>query len=264
MWIFISSHLHRILERKVADMTEHLTLLPSTTYQPPMSAPVRSHGMALNTIMEEGLQKSNPGLRLTNMPERPTFVTQSSQQKIANWLSPMSDHFPTPRGFHFMSAPILPESPSTSSIDEGNSPSASFSQNSWNRMSASTVVTEFDDIYDVSDDEGSRKSMRRTSSFKRHNSSRSMRRTLTPLTIPEEHDVNPTESWSGRPDMKKKLTSPVPITPSHKVEMSPAVMSFMQAQQIHEIPTISAPPSLDGSLTSEQLATMSAPPTPII
>ncbi|KXJ88249.1 hypothetical protein Micbo1qcDRAFT_166906 [Microdochium bolleyi] len=256
-------------------MAEHLILLPSTTYQPPAPAPVRRHGMALNTIMEEGSAqraRQHHGLKLANLPvERPSFVTQSSQEKITQWLSPQSDHFPTPRGFHFMSAPILPESPSAASMeyDEesvgNNSPSASFSSSiPWNRMSLSTVITEFDDIYDVSDEEDRRKSVRRTGSLKRYNSSRSsIKRNLTPLTIPEERESNVVEAWSGAPDFKK-LTSPVPVTPSHKVEMSPAVMSYMQAQQIQDVPTISAPPSLDGSLSSEQMATMSAPPTPII
>jgi SAM-dependent methyltransferase len=58
--------------------------------------------------------------------------------------------------------------------------------------------------------------------------------------------------------------SPLPPTPPAKVDMSPAVISFLQAQQYLEVPTISAPPSLDGSLSSEQLAAMSAPPTPVI
>lgn len=161
-----------------------------------------------------------------------------------------------------MSAPILPESPSAASADESDAQSAAFSSNPWNRMSSSTVVTEFDDIYDVSDEEDTRRSSRRASGLKRFNSGRSMKRTLTPLTIPEERDSALIENWSAH-DFKK-LTSPVPVTPSNKVEMSPAVMSYMQARQIEDLPTISAPPSLDGSLSSEQLATMSAPPTPII
>ncbi|KAH7031615.1 uncharacterized protein B0I36DRAFT_324314 [Microdochium trichocladiopsis] len=245
-------------------MADQTILLPATTYQPPASAPVRRHGMALNTIMEEDSQRPNAGLKLTSLPARPSFATQSSQEKIAQWLSPQSDHFPTPRGFHFMSAPILPESPSTASADEeSNSPSVSFSSNPWNRMSSSTVVTEFDDIYDVSDDEDARRSSRRSGSLKRFNSSRSVKRTLTPLTIPEERESAIIEGWAEAHDFKK-LTSPVPVTPSNKVEMSPAVKSFMQAQQIYDVPTISAPPSLDGSLSSEQMATMSAPPTPVI
>ncbi|KAI1322012.1 methyltransferase domain-containing protein [Xylariaceae sp. FL0255] len=189
-----------------------------------------------------------------------------SSEKIVQWLSPRSDHFPTPRGFHFMSAPILPDSPSTASFDESNSPSTS--SNPWNRTSVSTDVTEFDDIYDVSDDEDRRQKVARNSSLKRRSSVRtkhssgSSHRALPPLVIPTQQESN-RESWSGRP-VFNKLKSPVPLTPSAKVEMSPAVISFLQAQQAQDIPTISAPPSLDGSLNSDQLAVMSAPATPVI
>ncbi|KAK8020457.1 hypothetical protein PG990_005595 [Apiospora arundinis] len=171
---------------------------------------------------------------------------QSSSEKIVQWLSPRSDHFPTPRGFHFLSAPILPSSPSTNSVDESNSPSSS--TNPWNRASTLTDVTEFDDIYDVSDDEG----IQRMPS----------RRVLPKLTIPASQEQN-AEPYSGRPEFKK-LSTPVPPTPPAKVEMSPAVISFLQAHQSHDVPAGSAPPSLDGSLSSEQMAAMSAPPTPIV
>ncbi|KAI0426811.1 methyltransferase domain-containing protein [Xylaria sp. FL1042] len=194
-----------------------------------------------------------------------------SNDKIVQWLSPRSDHFPTPRGFHFMSAPILPDSPSTASFDESASPSTS--SNPWNRTSVSTDVTEFDDIYDISDDEESRQKITRASSQKRaapakhsrtasSSSSSSSHRGLPPLVIPAQQDSN-MESWSGRPDMKR-LTTPIPPTPPSRVEMSPAVISYMQSQQAQEVPRISAPPSLDGSFTSDQMAAMSAPVTPVM
>jgi SAM-dependent methyltransferase len=43
--------------------------------------------------------------------------------------------------------------------------------------------------------------------------------------------------------------------------MSPAIFKYLQEQ---EIPSCSSPPSLDGSLTSEQMAQMSAPATPML
>ncbi|KAK7988743.1 hypothetical protein PG989_009058 [Apiospora arundinis] len=196
---------------------------------------------------------------------------QSSSEKIVQWLSPRSDHFPTPRGFHFLSAPILPSSPSTNSVDESNSPSSS--TNPWNRASTLTDVTEFDDIYDVSDDEGIQRMPSRRSSMKRQSSIRNTptrraaptsasHRVLPKLTIPASQEQN-AEPYSGRPEFKK-LSTPVPPTPPAKVEMSPAVISFLQAHQSHDVPAGSAPPSLDGSLSSEQMAAMSAPPTPIV
>ncbi|KAI1863846.1 hypothetical protein JX265_005437 [Neoarthrinium moseri] len=245
-----------------------LILLPSTTYQPPSPSQARRPGRALNTIMEEDPEVPK---NLT-VPGSHRMQAQSSNEKIVSWLSPRSDHFPTPRGFHFLSAPILPSSPSTVSADESNSPSTS--SNPWNRSSTCTDVTEFDDIYDVSDDEDRRMPSRK-SSLKRQQSSRTMpqrrslvqaatasHRALPKLMIPASREQN-ADSWSGRPDLKK-LVSPVPPTPPAKVEMSPAVISFLQKQQNVEIPNVSAPPSLDGSMSSEQMAAMSAPPTPIM
>ncbi|KAJ8111382.1 hypothetical protein ONZ43_g5634 [Nemania bipapillata] len=46
--------------------------------------------------------------------------------------------------------------------------------------------------------------------------------------------------------------------------MSPAALSFLQSQQAQAVPAISAPPSLDGSFTSDQMAAMSAPVTPVM
>ncbi|EQB54974.1 hypothetical protein CGLO_05141 [Colletotrichum gloeosporioides Cg-14] len=196
----------------------------------------------------------------------------ASKLNIEAWLSPLSDHFPTPRGFHFLSAPILPSSPSTTSNDEGSSPSTN--SNLWNnRASVMTDATDFDDLYDVSDEDVQptlRRTPSRKSSIRRRNSIRNevpkqsgggVRRPLPPLVIPAGRNAS-TEDWSA--GLKKALASPVPPTPPTRVEMSPAVVSFMQAQQSQEVPTISAPPSLDGSLSSEQLAHMSAPPTPVI
>jgi len=245
-----------------------LTFLPSNTYEPPSPSLARRPGRSLNTIMEEEPEESQRR-RTAKLQRR--IQARPSNGKIVQWLSPRSDHFPTPRGFHFMAAPILPDSPSTASFDETNSPSNS--SNPWNRASVSTDVTEFDDIYDVSDDENSRKKST-TPSQTRQDSSRathrkhpstdssSSHRSLPRLAIPALRETN-MESWSGRPDLRK-LASPVPPTPPAKVEMSPAVMSYLQSQQALEVPTISAPPSLDGSLTSDQMAALSAPATPIM
>ncbi|KAI1373628.1 hypothetical protein F4677DRAFT_448196 [Hypoxylon crocopeplum] len=246
-----------------------LVLLPSSTYRPPSPSLARKPGRSLNTIMEEDPAESQRSTAIRNRK----IQADSSNEKIVQWLSPRSDHFPTPRGVHFLSAPILPESPSTVSADESNSPSIT-SSDPWNRASISTDVTEFDDIYGISDDEDSRRTTSRKSSLKRRNSSRNtmLRRSgsqslgshpaLPPLVIPT-HQEQDEDTWSGRPEFRK-LMSPIPPTPPAKVEMSPAVRSFLQAQQAQEVPTISAPPSLDGSLSSDQMAALSAPVTPVI
>jgi SAM-dependent methyltransferase len=185
---------------------------------------------------------------------------RQAQLKIQAWLTPMSDHFPTPRGGNFLSAPILPSSPSTVSAD-GSSPTTSSRQ--WNRASVGTENTEFEDIYDVSEDEDDFPCGVKRSPSMNKNQQR-MSRTAKPLgrlIIPPNQMDD--EARSAVEEFKK-ITSPVPLTPSAQLTMSPAQMYFMDKQQAQDVPTMSAPPSLDGSLSSEQLAAMSAPPTPVI
>ncbi|KAK4459086.1 Ubiquinone/menaquinone biosynthesis C-methyltransferase UbiE [Cladorrhinum samala] len=214
--------------------------------------------------------------------ERRRRANRQSTEKIEQWLSPLSDHFPTPRGMHFLAAPILPETPScvpsdyeadNDHLDNDDASSNASSSNpsfQWNpnRESIMTDVTEFDDLYDVSDDETQRKqrlqangisrqrgSSKSTRSLKRSSRvSAGSRRSLTPLVIPEEQD-----NAAG-----KKMLSPIPPTPPSAVAMSPAVLRLMELRQAQEIPRISAPPSLDGSINSEEMAALSAPPTPVI
>ncbi|RGP79112.1 hypothetical protein FLONG3_2794 [Fusarium longipes] len=219
-------------------------------YYPLDSSLARKHRGRLNPIIEEDSDDGmaqNGGRRLRR--------TGNAQLKIEAWLTPMSDHFPTPRGIHYLSAPVLPSSPSA---DSATDTSPTTSSNPWNRQSVATEATEFEDLYDVTDDEDDM--LRRKASAKSRQAST---RQPTPLVIPATRD-NSVESWSAVDNMKKSLTSPVPLTPSVKLTMSPAQMEFMHEQHAAPTPTMSAPPSLDGSLTSEQLAAMSAPPTPII
>jgi SAM-dependent methyltransferase len=219
-------------------------------YYPLDSSLARKHRGRLNPIIEEDSDDGmaqNGGRRLRR--------TGNTQLKIEAWLTPMSDHFPTPRGIHYLSAPVLPSSPSA---DSATDTSPTTSSNPWNRQSVATEATEFEDLYDVTDDEEDM--LRRKASAK---SRQAPTRQPTPLVIPATRD-NSVETWSAVDNMKKSLTSPVPLTPSVKLTMSPAQMEFMHEQHAAQTPTMSAPPSLDGSLTSEQLAAMSAPPTPII
>ncbi|KAI1826473.1 methyltransferase domain-containing protein [Xylaria intraflava] len=244
-------------------------ILPSITYQPPSPSLARRPGGQLNTIMEE--EPEDLQYRQAGRDQRNTQARLSSE-KMLPWVSPRSVHFPTPRGFHFMSAPILPDSPSTASFDEDSSPATS--SEPWNRASISTDVTEFDDVYDISDDEESQQKMAETSPQMHQGNSDAAAtmqaktelsgspRELPLLIIPDQRDLD-IESRPGRLELKK-LISPIPLTPPAKVEMSPAAISLTQLRQSQEVPTISAPPSLDGSLTSDQMAAMSAPTTPVM
>lgn len=228
--------------------------LRATTYNPQESSQVRRR-RGLNPIIEE---ENEDGTAL-NKPY--SIRDRRADLKIEAWLSPMSDHFPTPRGIHYMAAPVLPSSPSTESAYT----SPATSSNPWNRASITTDATEFEDIYDVTDDDDIDelvKMPKRKSSVRSRPTSRQQ---PTPLVIPASREGSAAEetTWSAVDELKK-IVSPVPLTPSVKLTMSPAQVDFMDQQQAIEVPTISAPPSLDGSLSSEQLALMSAPPTPAI
>ncbi|KAL7946601.1 band 7 family domain-containing protein [Trichoderma barbatum] len=229
-------------------MAEPTTFVPNN--RPPRESSLdRRSRRCLNPIIEEETEDGH------NQAGAKGKRVDTSHLNITAWLSPMSDHFPTPRGVHYLAAPILPSSPSTTSADE-NSPTS---------VTDSTEFDELYDLYDVSDDEAQR-GLRRSSSVRRSRTAsmvfEPVIRQTTPLVIPTARDESD-ETWAAV-DEFKKITSPLPMTPSANLPMSPAQKDFFGKQQALDIPTISAPPSLDGSLSSEQLATMSSPPTPVI
>ncbi|KAL3427602.1 methyltransferase domain-containing protein [Phlyctema vagabunda] len=238
-----------------------LDFLPASTYKPPSPMQAQRRRRSLNTIMEDDEESVR-----NSMTEVKRGRDRSPQK--AHWLSPLSDHFPTPRGNHFMSAPIPPSPTISDSICESPTPSSA----PWTRDSFTTDATEFDDLYDVSDEEIERKRnartrqdpVRRLSNKSRRSStgSANSRASLPALVIPGAQVRAPGngDRWPGV-EAYKMLTSPVPPTPPAKVPMSPAIFSYLQSQ---EVPSSSAPPSLDGSLSSEQMAQLSAPPTPDI
>ncbi|PWY89076.1 p450-domain-containing protein [Aspergillus heteromorphus CBS 117.55] len=53
-------------------------------------------------------------------------------------------------------------------------------------------------------------------------------------------------------------SSPIPPTPPSKIPVSPAALSLLG----HPVPAVHAPPSLDGSVSSDQVSGISAPATP--
>ncbi|KAI3400290.1 hypothetical protein diail_3671 [Diaporthe ilicicola] len=265
-----------------------LVILPQNADHEP-TPQGRSRHRALNTIIEEENEDHVSPIRSPFLRRKIAREQTSDQERLQAWLVPLDAipsedlptprAFPTPRGFHFMTAPILPSSPSSASAsgDEGSSQGFSSRTNSWTRKSVMTDVTEFDDLYGVSDDESEPEiqSMRAPKNGKSKapavplkTQSNEARRALPQLVIPGGQQPN-NFKWSPKhQELGKTHASPIPPTPPSAVAMSPAMLSYMQAQHAQPIPTISAPPSLDGSLdgslTSEQLANMSAPPTPVM
>ena len=309
-----------------------LFILPSTRYDPALSSQDRRRAQrGLNTIIEEELdpresrgpqdhhipiqiQQQTQITRQTKPQTTPNetadgFRNRRNDMRIQAWLSPMSDQFPTPKGFptprgtHFLEVPIFPSSPSSSGADQEDSQDdetgseSSFSNSNSNpwyqRDSIMTDSTEFDEMYDTSDDEANRRRHHRrsrnggggvggalptipsrTSSLQRQSAIRikaivppSPRQPTTPRApLPKLSIPTAAASTAGGPRQDeidiKKITSPIAPTPTLSATIPPNAVMFMQSQQNADIP--SAPPSLDGSLTSEQMAQMSAPPTPVM
>lgn len=222
-------------------------------YPTPDSSLARGRRRQLNPIMEED-SDDGFGRNVDRGKLSTRRIGAPSTLQIEAILSPRSDHFPTPRGIHYIAAPVVPGSPSTETASVSSLTSSS---NRWNRSSTASANTEFEeDLYDVSDQEDDLRIDRRPSH------EQPGKKQPTRLIIPIDTNTSGNGPWSAH-DLKK-LASPVPLTPAAQLTMSPAQMTFMDQQQALEIPTISAPPSLDGSLSSEQLAAMSAPPTPVI
>ncbi|MCJ1410344.1 hypothetical protein MMC19_004429 [Ptychographa xylographoides] len=122
---------------------------------------------------------------------------------------------------------------------------------------------DFDPLYDVSDSESEQEqgrtytkgNLRPITTYSNPSQRESWkalrgRNRLPSLVIPSPKD------WPSIQNFGKH--SAVPPTPPAKIPISPAVLSLLTPHAPRE----SAPPSLDGSLTSDQLANSTAPPTP--
>ncbi|CAK7263887.1 hypothetical protein SEPCBS57363_000791 [Sporothrix epigloea] len=205
------------------------------------------------------------------------------EQKAEMWLTPMSDHFPTPRGLYFLPGSLLPSSSSSTSTghdDDINEQSSHDNNPIWKRpASIMSDVTEFDGIYDCSDDEFTTQTrkLKESGTGRYYDASRRTSLAISRLgdsSLEHVHELGPHINVARRPTTllagpdHKLSTSAVTSTPSAQVPMSPAVISFMQTHHALDVPAESTPPSLDGSLTSEQLshisAQISAPPTPVV
>lgn len=118
---------------------------------------------------------------------------------------------------------------------------------------------DFDDLYDATDDEtefsdsvqsmpSSRPTSFATDSTRFSQASNASRNKYPSLVIP-------TTSW---PLQDGSMKSPIPPTPPAKIPVSPAMLSLLPQQ----ILAVNATPSLDGSLSSDQISNLSTPQTP--
>ncbi|KAJ4372143.1 hypothetical protein N0V83_003916 [Neocucurbitaria cava] len=156
-------------------------------------------------------------------------------------VSPSSvDDFPTPKARLFdMTPQMSPRYPLHS---------ATYPQP--NR--ASRADSDFDSLYDMTDDEAE-VPLHASASVKKV-SSLPKRRRYPSIVIP---------SPSAWPTIEKfkSAASAMPVTPSHLLTPSRRVLDMIDSHNL-QVPAHSAAPSLDGSLTSEEMDKLSCPATP--
>ncbi|GAB1193754.1 hypothetical protein APSETT444_002982 [Aspergillus pseudonomiae] len=212
-------------------MTE---LLRSATARCP--PPRQARGTRLNTIIEdsrEGEYSETPRyreVRPNKNASQPQLKLKTSGLALASRLNRL----------------LSPLSAGTTS---------SCSDTEWQNQ-----MQTFDDLYDATDEESemsdectSISSTRPTSLLTpttRNSISPTSRNRYPSLTIPSS-TIWP--SLQGAPK-----SSPIPLTPPPKILVSPAALSFLG----HSVPAVHAPPSLDGSVSSDQVSNISAPATP--
>ncbi|KAI9819599.1 MAG: hypothetical protein M1827_007049 [Pycnora praestabilis] len=215
-------------------------LLPATTYTPPPhgQVPNRRCGSS-NEIGHQGEVNFPSALQPS---ERKQIVKPSLRIQ-----SPMSDDFPTPRAVDRREA--------ASPLSANSSASSEWSVRSHG--------LDFDELYDISEDEAeperkpsvriSHSSIISNSTQRSSTSSVGTKSRYPSLVIPSPG------LWPNICNAQKfQKNSPIPPTPPPKIPLSPAVLSLLAKN----VPASSALPSLDGSLTSDQMTRMSAPSTP--
>ncbi|KAI7093172.1 hypothetical protein KC352_g39967, partial [Hortaea werneckii] len=201
--------------------------LPTTTFD----ASTAAHSNLRDTVIEDcpqiSVRRAAPPQRL---PERPKII------------SPMSDDFPTPRA-NLNYAPIeyTPESPASSDTQSDH-------ESIWSKASPKS---DFDELYDVTDSESEELPLKLSASVKRRVDGGKSR--FPSIVIP---------SPSQWPTIEK-LKSTTALSPAPGVALSPRALNKLQNRSLN-VPSGSAAPSLDGSMTSEEMAASSCPSTPDI
>lgn len=114
-------------------------------------------------------------------------------------------------------------------------------------------TAQFDDLYDVTDDEAEEVPLKCSASVKKQ--ARTTRHRYPSLIIPSP------SAWPTIQKLQKSaITSLSPTGPMH-LSPTPNMMSMLAARTLR-VPASSATPSLDGSMTSEEMEHLSCPSTP--
>ena len=193
-------------------------LLPATTYEAPLRL-VRKH--VLNTIIEDEF-------------------SGNEEEPYSDGEAEVEDRG---RNQHLSPAPSRESTSPVPSLTSSISSSYRTNRNSG----------EFDELYDISDDDSDIAPSVQTSI-----SIHSLSSNEAPLSKARQNQyptlVVPSPSYW--PTIQKEHTISPPRPP--KIPISPAVLSMLN----HDLPALSNPPSLNGSLDSDPLAGTSAPVTP--
>ncbi|KAF2088326.1 hypothetical protein K490DRAFT_40002 [Saccharata proteae CBS 121410] len=223
--------------------------LPATIYTPvyssrsPISSPL-DRRVTLNTIIEDEPQLSSP-----------VFFSRDLAQlavKAAMCSPNYSEDFPTPRAIGQSEASNGPTEPdfSVSPISDVDSEPAA-----WKRRHDD----DFDELYDVTDGEAEEVPLKCSNSVKKissaRSSARSSRSRYPSLVIPSP------SHWPTIEKLQKGVVSPHPTTPLPTLSPGANILSMLAAHNL-QVPATSAAPSLDGSMTSDELDHLSCPSTP--
>lgn len=168
-------------------------------------------------------------------------ASYSPSSNLPSAVSPSAyDDFPTPKARLFdMTPQPSPRFPF---------PSPAYSQSSR----SSQTDSDFDSLYDVTDDEA--EVPLHASTSVRHVASQPKRRRFPSIVIPSP------SAWPTIEKLKSS-TSAMPMTPSNLLTPSRRVLAMIDSHNL-QVPAHSAAPSLDGSLTSEEMDKLSCPATP--
>ncbi|EON61943.1 hypothetical protein W97_01161 [Coniosporium apollinis CBS 100218] len=222
-------------------------MLPATVYNP--NCPVTTYIASplarrdtLNTIIEDEPQIDMEYFPVPPLPMRATMLSPT-----------YSEDFPTPRAQDSLLA-LYEHTPVSPASDMSESAP-------WRK---SREDPEFDDLYDVTDSETEDVPLTCSNSVKKisaHSSQASSARTsrsrYPSLVIPSP------SAWPTIEKLKTSAFSPMQPTPIMQVAPKREFLSMLAARNL-QVPARSATPSLDGSMTSDELDKLSCPSTPDI
>ncbi|KAL0254328.1 hypothetical protein SLS55_009803 [Diplodia seriata] len=229
--------------------------LPATTYCPPAPrASPLDRRATINTIIEESPQIPHiyQDYFAQNLTQQWARYTGRASVISPSYQSPTySEDFPTPK------ASLQNPQPEQDQAEEENWPLTPraperLSSPRWTR---SRDDPEFDELYDMTDEDTEEVPLRCSNSVKKCSattSARSSRNRYPSLVIPSP------SQWPTIEKLQKSAVSPAPVP-----ALTPAqnLLNMLAARQLHDLAT-SAEPSLDGSLSSEELERLSCPSTP--